>query len=253
MHSDCEIDADFDPLFGDVPIGVPADGVLITDLGWAGLWLFEAKGIESIVALGGFNEPEEFHRWMQAASRSSLNDWYGVKLRLYECWYLEPIDGTFCYASWCDNPDKNSLFSRPIDVFCLRHVNWDTNKSRRAINCARTQSYCIAAHLKLHPDVPVTPQIMNSSSSDGFMLTGTRANEDSETVLDWPTHNIEHAFSSASKFRLEGVREVHIWQSGIGISLDDLSDSVIARMLAIDHYYEGDIALADLLGYCGMK
>lgn len=237
---------DFDPLFGDVVPGQQADGALIVDLGWAGMGLLETLGIESLIGVQGFENADAYYRWMQGASGSPLPDWYGVQLRLYECWYMEPVEGTFCYGSWREKFDSEALCCRPVDVYCLRHISWTQGGRRRLFNCSRTRSYCVAAHTKKNPDVPVSPEIMSDVQGDGLLLTGIRPGAQKETVLDWPTCDLGAALSIASSARNSGVGAIHLWENGIGVALDELSDSDINRLLKFDSHYGGEMPLCDL-------
>lgn len=246
-------DGDFDPLFGEIVPGPQVDGTLIEDLGWAGMGLLETLGIESLVGVRGFNSADGYYRRMQVASGSSLPDWHGVHLRLYECWYLEPMEGSYCYATWRATADSNALCSRPVDAYCLRHVAWAADAHRRAVNCARTRSYCIAAHIKAKPDVPVSPQVMLDVSGEGLKLTGIRSGEQEETVLDWPTPDMEKVLTLAATCRAAGVRDIHLWEHGIGFCLDALDDGDFKRLLNVDRYYGGEMSLSDLAREAGIS
>lgn len=248
-----DLTEDHDPLFGEVLPGPQADGTLVADLGWAGMGMLEALGIEHLVGVRGFDDAGSFYLWMQNASGSPLADWHGVHLRLYECWYLEPMEGTFCYGTLRDAHDKEALASRAVDVFCLRHKAWKAEgMRRRAFNCARTRSYCEAAHVKRNPGAPVSPSIMADSQGDGIILTGIRSGDQEETVLAWPSPDMDEALSVLIAAKAEGVSEIHMWENGIGVQADKFTDSELAHLLKVDRYYGGDMMLSDVLTEAGL-
>lgn len=244
---------DPDPLFGGISPGQQTDGTTIVDLGWAGSWLLETLGVEGLAGVSGFESADGFYRWMQNASGSSLPDWYGVSLRLYESWYLAPFEETFCYATWRTQPDENALKTRPVNLFCLRHVAWQANAGRpRAFNCARTRSYCEASHIKRYPGSPIIPAIMSDVSSDGLMVTGVLPGQANASVLDWPTPDMRRALALVSESKAAGVKNIHLWECGLGVNVDGLSAVERERLLKVDQYYDGEMMLLDVLGEAGL-
>ena len=242
-----------DPLFGGIVPGLQPDGKVIFDLGWAGIWLHQKLGIEGLVGGEGFVNADTFYRWMQQASGSALPDWFGVELRLYECWNLVPIDEDFCYATWRTEPVKDALKTRAVDMFCLRHVAWKENEGHhRAFNCARTRSYCEAAHIKQYPGTPVTPEIMKGVSGDGLKLTGILPGHKEESVLDWPTPDMANALQQVTVFQVAGVQNIHLWECGAGVRVDQFSQAERERLLKVDRYYGGEMMLSDSLVQAGL-
>lgn len=242
-----------DPLFGLIEAGPQADGTFILDLGWAGIGLFNDLGIESFVGTSGFENADAFYCWMQTTSGSALPDWHGVQLRLYESWYLAPFDEDHCYATWRSQPDKNAMNSRAVDILCLRHNAWKANAmNRRAFACARTLSYCKAAHIKQNPGIPATPAIMAGVQSDGLKITGILPGQTEESVLDWPTSDMANALALVATSQAAGTRNIHIWECGIGVQVDKFSETERDRLLEIDRYYDGDIVLSDALARAGL-
>lgn len=239
---------DQDPLLGCIAAGLQANGAAIIDLGWAGMMMSEALGIECLAGTQGFGNAAEFYRWMQASSGSALADWYGVQLRLYECGYPEPMGEPWCYLAWRTDPDNTALMCRPVDLFCLRHTAWKAQGlTRRAFNSARTRSYCEASYIKTNPGDPVTPQIMARVMGDGLTLSGVRPGETREVVLDWPTADMATALEIATRAEAAGVRDICMSENGIGVELGLITHDQRNRLLAIDRYYGGDIMLSDAL------
>lgn len=244
---------DQDPLFGDIVAGPQEDGTVIVDLGWAGMMMSEALGIECLAGTQSFGDAAGFYRWMQVSSGSALADWHGVQLRLYECGYPEPMGEPWCYMAWRIDPDNTALVCRAVDLFCLRHSAWaPKGLTRRAINSARTRSYCEAAHIKANAGDPVSPQIMAKVNGDGLTLTGIRLGETREVVLDWPTADMATALEIATRAEAAGVRDICMSENGIGIDLGLITHAQRKRLLAIDGYYGGDIMLSDVLARAGI-
>lgn len=241
-----------DPLFWQVTAGPQGGGAVVVDLSWGGLMLAETLGIEHVAGVKGFANADDFYRWMQAASGSPLPDWYGVQLRLYECGYPKPMGEAWCYRTWRTAPDPEALSSRAVDVYCLRHTAWmSQGQTRRARNTARTRSYCVAAHIKEYPGVPVTPQILASVHGDGLKLTGIRPGDDRKVVLDWPAADIEAALNQISKAQSEGVRALTLSENGVGVDLSNFTEAQFQQLRLIDRQYGGEIMLSDALARAG--
>lgn len=244
---------DFDPLFGEVQPGLQPDGMIVADLGWGGMGMLESLGIESLVGLRGFDTTDSFYLWMQKVSGSPLAGWHVVQLRLFECWYLEQTEGTFCYGAFRESCDREALSSRAVDVFCLRHNAWKAEGMlRRAFNCSRTRSYYEAVHAKRSPDVRASPAIMADSQGNGIMLTGIRPGEQKETVLAWPSPSLDQALSVLAIAKEEGVSEIHMWENGVGVQADKFTDAELAHLLKVDRYYGGEMMLTDVLTEAGL-
>jgi hypothetical protein len=243
---------DHDPLFWQVTAGPQPDGAVIADLGWAGMMLAEVLGIEHLAGIQGFANADAFYRWMQVASGSSLPDWYGVQLRLYECGYAEPMGEPWCYLTWRTAPDPEALSCRAVDLYCLRHTAWTPQGQRRAINSARTRSYCEAAHIKTHPGVPVTPEILARVPGDGLKLSGIRPGQDRAVVLDWPAPDMETALTQIAKAKGEGVRALTLSENGVGVELASFTAAQLQQLLHVDRKYGGDIMLSDALARAGL-
>lgn len=248
-----ESEQEYDPLFWQVKAAALAGSAVIVDLGWAGIALAEALGIEHLAGAQGFANADDFYRWMQAATGSRLPDWYGVQLRLYECGYAEPTGEPWCYLTWRTAPDPEALSSRAVDLHCLRHTAWaPQGQTRRAMNSARTRSYCEAIHVKKHLGVPATPQILANVPGDGLKLSGILPGDDRKVVLDWPAANMAAALDQIARAQEQGVQALTLSENGVGVDLSGFTAAHLQQLLQVDSYYGGDIMLSDALARAGL-
>lgn len=250
-----EAPEDNDHLFGQILVGLQADGKEVIDLGWDAGQIQETIGIEALVGRRGFRDADDFYRWMQATTNSPLTGWEGVEVTLYEAWLwygdgwdLIGDEVDFCYWAWRVDLSSDVLHSRAHPVYALRHKAWPLLEQRRnrAFGCARGRSYVEAEFHQKSPADAITPQIMLNSSFPGVMLTGRLGEAATETVLCWPTVNLREVITLAKDQASTGACELSLWEGGMGFMWDELTEQDVEALLNRFDYYGEHLSLHDL-------
>lgn len=130
----------FDLLNNQIQIGAFSNGIIIDNLGWAGMHIFESLGIASTVGVAGFESPLLFKQWvvsqlpLELGSNRDLPEWSPIEVELYECWmpsiaeqFSDVIpdenlndDPPFSYKVWRITPDPDALLVTKRNVCALK-------------------------------------------------------------------------------------------------------------------------------------
>ncbi|MCS4309675.1 hypothetical protein M2404_004052 [Rheinheimera pacifica] len=148
--------------FSAVIIGDQSNGLITTDVGWAGIHLFESLGIESTIGIDGFECAAHFKKWTESVVGMELKDWEPIEILLYECWMpclhdqfpllhdytaganeANRYDDQFCYMVWRESPDPDAIKATRRNVFALRHQAYYLKSEREPgfLHSAWKQSY----------------------------------------------------------------------------------------------------------------
>lgn len=241
-----------DVLLGSLKAGLQANGGVLDDLNWASFHIADQLGIEPIIGVSGFRNKTDFMGKIRELVGSRMADWRPCQLDLFRCWFANLDD--FSYAGWRTSPDADAAKVVKVRIFALRHKAWPLLQTRRvkAFHCERQRSYAVASWAKTNPGEPLSPNVMRGFTDVGFYLTGIVAGDSAETRLTWPTADLQSALSSAVQLAGQGVRQIHLFEGGMGFSLDDCAPSDTANLLRQYQYFGEEVALPDLASSVGL-
>lgn len=247
-------------LFGSLQSGLQPSGVVLEDLCWSSFHITDHTGIEPLVGIVGFDSADAYKNYLEHAFGVPLADWEACQVELYRCWYppleygSDNTEPEFCYSAWRILPDRYAIKVTPVTVYALRHKAWAkvTNGSFKAFYCARQRSYAEATWAKVHPGEELTPQIMVGFSDIGFCLSGIRPGKREREHLTWPTPDLVGTFADANIFAAQGVTDIHLWEGGVGFSLDELGPEHSQILLNAFAYHGEEMSLIDLAAVVGL-
>ena len=250
-------------IFSSVPMGLNQDGTITTDVGWSGMLLTEALGIEPFVGLSGFKDAEHYKSWVEGIIGFKVPDWEPYELTLYQNWFNSPdyedwlehpersMDPVLsCYMSWDAQPRQGALHTVPKRVFALRHVKHELARTHSvvAFHCARQRSYAEAAWGRLHPGEEITPKIMTGYGFyDGIFLEGRLTGRDKDEILCWPTDNLHEVIEVAKGLVSTGVDSLYICNNSLCVDARNLESKAIKRLVEEYDYNGPGVSLLDIV------
>lgn len=231
------------------------EGLVISDLGWASYMLRELLGIEYFIGIATHGTQAQFFDWMVKTTGANLSDWEPVTLGLYECWTtLLDSENPYSYSVWAHRPEQDAVSSRLVNVFALRHRAWNLIEQdrEREFFCAVERSWAVAEWSRKNPGLEATPEVMKGRQARGFSLSGKLQNAASSMEMTWPCSDLGALLEQAKEFSRNGVTDILVCESGIGLRFDEVSTDIWQRMVMLDRRRGQNGCLLDLAQELGI-